>query len=90
LQGDIQAVAKFAGELWVGASRLGLWQRVGKTDDYVCVKPNIPAVSFDTRGTELLIGAQTTIASTTDGKKFTGAGAGMVADNRGTRALGDF
>jgi len=90
LQGDVQAVAKFAGELWVGASRLGLWQRIGKTNEYVCVKPNVPAVSFDTRGPEFLIGAETLIASTVDGKKFVGSGAGVIANSRGTRALGDF
>jgi len=45
---------------------------------------------FDTRGTELVIGAETFVGGTIDGKAFVAEGDGVVADYRGTRAPGDF
>jgi len=89
LQGDVQAVAVFADTLWVGASRLGLWTRKGKTNEYECPKPNIPAVSFDTRG-EFIIGSQTSLIWTTDGKSFPGTGRNFVAQVRGDKPFGAF
>lgn len=89
LQGDVQAVAKYADQLWVGASRLGLWQRKGESAEYVCLKPNIAAVSFDARK-DLLIGAETMMAWTADGQKFKGEGGGYVATTREGFPLGSF
>jgi|GEM_PF-6193940 len=90
LQGDVQAVAKFAGELWVGAGRLGLWKRKEKTNEYECLKPNIAAVSLDTRGKEMVIGGHTFIAWTLDGKAFKTTGIDVVANQRGESDFGDF
>lgn len=63
-------VAKFAGELFVGGGPLGLFRRVGKTDQLELIKPNIQATGFEVRGGALIITAPTKIVGTADGLKF--------------------
>jgi hypothetical protein len=90
MQGDVQAVARWGGHLWVGASRLGLLRRIGTTDQYERFKPKATAVALDTRGAGLLIGCDYFVGEMTDGKSITLSGVDYVANARGTREFGDF
>ncbi len=65
--GPLFGVAKFAGEVWVGAKALGLFKRVRNTLE--SVNPDIHAVMMEVRK-GLLITCQDQIAATTDGKNF--------------------
>lgn len=87
--GDVQAVAKWHGELWIGASRLGLWQRKGTTDQFECLKPNIDATHFDARQ-ELVITCEEVIAGTADGAGFRGSAKNALHLTRQPYALGQF
>jgi hypothetical protein len=74
--GPLYGVAKFRGDVWVGAAVHGLMKR--QKNDLVTVKPNIPASVLDAR-VNLLISSQTMIAETKDGKNFTGSPVANVA-----------
>jgi hypothetical protein len=89
LQGDVQAVAKWNGDLWVAASRLGLWRRIDKGNQYDCVKDNLVPVSLDVRG-ELLAGCEDGIGSSLDGKSFAFSAESSVLDARDGKDLCDF
>jgi hypothetical protein len=65
--GPLFGVAKFAGEVWVGAKNLGLFKRVRNTLE--SVNPDIHAVMMEARNV-LLITCQDQIAATADGKTF--------------------
>lgn len=90
LAGDVQAIAKHADKIWVAASRLGLWQREGHSRVFSCLKPNITANNFDTRGTGLVMGASAEIAWTQDGQDFEAAAMGFIEEQRGDLPLGSF
>jgi hypothetical protein len=71
--GPLQDVAKFADRVWVASGATGLLRLKGKTNELEVAKANIKAMSFDARVT-LLIAASDAIVSTSDGKRFVGAG----------------
>ena len=87
LPGPLACVAKFGGDLWVGAGQLGLFKRQGTTGRFDCVKPNLHAVDFDARE-RLLISCDDMIAST-DGQAFKATGKDWLAKMRSSKDLGD-
>lgn len=71
-------VAKFRGEVWVGASDAGLMKRDGNT--LVAVKPNILADRLEVHDT-LLISSPGMIVGTPDGNNFLAIKAASVIEN---------
>src|SRR6266849_1218818 len=67
--GPMFGVAKYKGDVWVGAAQHGLMKVVKKK--LKAVKPNIKAEMLDARR-HLLISSPSVIAETVDGKEFTG------------------
>lgn len=78
---DVQCVAKWQGELWVGAGRLGLFRRIGTSRDFESVKPNIDCVAMDARD-ELVMCCDSMIAGTANGTDFAGYGVNLVLEER--------
>jgi hypothetical protein len=62
-------VRKFAGELWVGGGKLGLFRRKGKTNELENFKPKITATAMESRSS-LIITCENKIAGTSDGQSF--------------------
>jgi hypothetical protein len=89
LEGDVQAVAKWQGTLWVAAGRLGLWRRVGKSSQFEVVDPGLFAIALDTRD-ELIVGCEDSIAVSTDGRTFQSKGEGAVDKILAAKPLGWF
>jgi hypothetical protein len=85
--GDVRAVAKWGGELWIGAGRLGLWRRLGSSDQFECVKPNVDATHFDARW-DMVITCKERISGTADGASFFSIGSGAVQNIRAACPLG--
>ena len=79
--GPLRCVAKWEGELWVGAGVSGLWRRKGKTHELEQVADHVLARWFDARG-ELLIASQWSWFATKDGKAFQEAGQFALAGER--------
>jgi hypothetical protein len=75
-------VAKWKGEVWVGASEKGLMKLAGSR--LVPAKPNVKAINLDARG-DLLITTHDFVAGTSDGKDYKAVNieilAPMVAKN---------
>ncbi|MBX3275686.1 MAG: hypothetical protein KF729_35830 [Sandaracinaceae bacterium] len=65
-------VIKFADELFVGGHTLGLYRRIGSTDQLDHIKPDIHASSFEARAGSLIITVPDEIIGTTDGEAFFG------------------
>jgi hypothetical protein len=86
LPGPLQCVAKFKGELWVGAGRFGLARRKGTTSEMELIKPNIHAVSFDV-GQNMVIATKDVIFGTADGVSFKGTAKGWLLDNLSGKPL---
>lgn len=82
----LSAVARWKGELWIGAGTFGLLRRVGTTNQLEVVKPNIHAIGFDARH-NLVISCPDLIASTADGVNFRGTGKGMLLKAREGKSL---
>ena len=80
LPGPLQCVAKFKGELWIGAGRFGLARRKGTTSEMELVKPNVQAVSFDVRET-MVIATKEVVFGTADGVTFKGTAKGWLLDS---------
>ena len=76
-------VAKWNGELYVGGGPLGLFRRIGNTNQLDHIKPNVKAVGFDARE-HLVITAENAIIGTHDGQTFRGAGINSLAKATGT------
>ncbi len=89
LPGPLAGVAKFKGDLWVGAGQFGLLKRVGTTGQFDCVKPNIHTTDFDVRET-LLMAANEVLAGSPDGKDFKLGGRGWLLGMRASHPLCDF
>jgi hypothetical protein len=77
--GSLYGVAKFAGEVWIGAEEHGLWKR--SRNKLVCVDPDLHAQAMDCRKV-LLITSTEMLAETSDGKKFTKKAQGLLAKIR--------
>ena len=77
-------VAKFAGELFVGGRSLGLYKRIGKTDQLDHIKPNIHASSFEVRAGQLIITTPSKIVGTADGQSFFSVAADTVLNGTNT------
>jgi hypothetical protein len=75
-------VAKFKGEVWVAGGDDGLLRLKSTTNELECIKPNIHAKSFDTRG-NLLITTKDFVAQTADGVKFQSRGREVFQQVRG-------
>jgi hypothetical protein len=73
--GPLFGVAKFAGEVWVGAEKHGLWKRAGNKLE--CVDADLQAQVMDARGV-LLITATDQLAETSDGVVFTKKAQGLL------------
>jgi len=71
----LYCVAEWADNIWIGAGAEGLFKLGDKKLDMI--KPNVHAKHLDTRGS-LLISTPEVIASTDDGKVFTGFPTGIV------------
>ncbi|MGE0784922.1 MAG: hypothetical protein AB7S26_04475 [Sandaracinaceae bacterium] len=71
-------VAKCFDEVWVGGAAMGLFRRVGRTDQLELVRDDIGATSFDVHGDSLLITADTFIASTQDGQSYRDAAVDLL------------
>ncbi|MCC7535732.1 MAG: hypothetical protein IT379_05945 [Deltaproteobacteria bacterium] len=82
----LTAVAKWRGELWLGADAGGLCRRVGTTSRIEVVKPNVPARGFDARS-DLVIVTRDEIVGTADGETFVGFGLESLAELRAGHAL---
>lgn len=78
---DVQCVAKWNDQLWVGAGRLGLLRRKGKSRKFESVKPNIDCVAMDARD-ELVMCCEGMIAGTPNGTDFAGYGVDVVLTER--------
>lgn len=78
-------VTKFADQLFVGGASLGLFRRVGTTNELELIKPDIHATYFEARGGSLIITHPDEIIGTSDGENFFGAAFETVLN--GTRAL---
>ncbi len=89
VEGDLQGVAKWGDQLWIAASRLGLWRRTGVSAQFECVDPKLTAVALDVRG-DLVVGCDDSIGSSTDGISFKVRGVGTVERNIGSQPLGWF
>jgi hypothetical protein len=76
-------VAKWHDQLWVGGGPLGLFRRIGKTDQLECVRQKIFATSFDARE-DLVITAETMIAGTSEGTNFRASGINSLMQMTGT------
>ena len=87
LPGDVACVAKWRGQLWVGASRLGLFRRVGSGSEFESVKPKIDCVSMDARE-ELVLCCSNRVAGTANGTDFMSCGVNIVLNVRAPYALG--
>jgi hypothetical protein len=80
--GYLYGVAKFGGEVWVGAREHGLLKRV--RNNLECVKPELRALMMDTRRV-LLVTCDDQIASTADGKTFVTKAKGSFERIRGPK-----
>jgi len=87
LQGDVQEVAVWKGELWIAASRLGLWKRNGKSRKLVQVKEKVLAVSLDVRQ-DLVVAHFDGLCSSDDGRRFFSFGDGYISEMMAGRPLG--
>jgi hypothetical protein len=87
LPGDVACVAKWQGQLWVGASRLGLFRRVDASATFESVKPNIDCVSMDARE-ELVLCCSNRVSGTANGTDFMSCGVNSVLQVRAPYALG--
>lgn len=85
--GEVACVAKWQGQLWVGASRLGLFRRIGTTRDFESVKPNIDCVSMDARD-ELVLCCNNRVSGTANGADYRSCGVDSVLQVRAPFALG--
>ncbi len=83
------AVAKWKKDLWVAGGQFGLFKRVGTQNKLKCIKPNMRAVDFDTRG-NLLVACEDFIGQTVDGKEFDGAGDDFLLEERAGKKLGEW
>lgn len=72
-------VAKWQGELWVGGGPLGLFRRVGNTDQLELYKPKVLATSFDARES-LIATTDNAIVGTSDGQNFRGSAINALCD----------
>lgn len=70
-------VAKWHDDLWVGGGPLGLFRRVGNTDQLELYKPKVKATSFDARES-LVVTTDGAIVGSVDGQSFKGAGIGTL------------
>lgn len=73
------SVAKFAGEVWIGANEAGLMKRApggGAVEEF---KPNVGAVHMEVRET-LIIACENRVSGTSDGKSFSSSGTYQFAD----------
>jgi len=89
LPGPLAAVAKYKGELWIGAWRLGLFRRSGNTSRFDVVKPNLHAVSFDARWS-LVVACEDRVSGTEDGQSFFSSAKEFVLTQRANHPLCDF
>ncbi len=87
VQGDVQEVAVWKGELWVAASRLGLWKRTGKSQRFALVKDTLAPVALDVRQ-DLVVAHFEGLASSEDGKDFFSFGDGYIEELMAGRPLG--
>ena len=77
--GPLHGVAKFKGELWIGAGELGLLRRHGNTRRLVKAKANIHAHEFEARE-QLVMSCPGKICGTEDGKDFSSVCEGFLAE----------
>jgi hypothetical protein len=70
-------VAKWQGELYVGAGPLGLFRRQGASNVLDHIKPNICATSLDAR-VELVITCDNRVSGTDDGQNFRSSGTDLL------------
>jgi hypothetical protein len=82
----IDAVAKWNGDLWVGAESAGLFRRIGKSRKYELVVKGVRPKAFDVRK-DFVICSPNAIATTQDGKNFVGSAVDAVLDLRGNKRL---
>ncbi|MCC7541557.1 MAG: hypothetical protein IT379_35390 [Deltaproteobacteria bacterium] len=85
--GDVQAVAKWNGDLWIACSRLGLWKRIGKTDQFDRYKPRVDAVSIDVRD-GIVVACKHLVASSADGVGFMATAMEHLLNDRANKLLG--
>ena len=76
-------VAKFADELFVGGGSLGLFRRVGKTEQLEHIKPNIHATHFEVRDNALTITVPSKVIGTFDGQGFRSTAVDAVLNGTG-------
>jgi hypothetical protein len=76
-------VAKWNGEVWVGGGPLGLFRRVGKTNQLELVKDKVHPSSFDARK-DLVITCANRIVGTSDGVNFRASGKDILMQLTGT------
>ena len=77
-------VIKFADELFVGGGSLGLFRRVGLTDELELYKPKVMATSFEARAGSLVITTPFAICGTNDGQDFQGSAINSVLNQTNT------
>lgn len=88
IQGDVQSVASYRGELWVAASRLGLWKRAAD-GSFFCHKPKLDAVSLDTRDGIVVAACKAKVSSSDDGLAFASTGHDYLLTHREGKRLGE-
>ncbi len=85
--GDVQAVARWQGELWVACSRLGLWKRIGSSDQFDRYKPKLDAVSLDVRD-GIVVACKHKVSSSADGAAFRSTAVEHLLKDRAGKPLG--
>lgn len=76
-------VIKFADELFVGGLSLGMYRRVGRTNQLEHIKPDIHASSFEARAGSLIITVPDEIIGTSDGEAFFGTAFEAILESTG-------
>lgn len=89
LPGDLRALARWRGALWIAAGRLGLWRLDDGESVPVCVRDDCDPRSLDGRD-RLVFATSNLVASSGDGEYFKASGQNFVLNARGSAELGDF
>lgn len=79
-------VAKWHDDLYVGGGPLGLFRRVGTTDQLELYKPKVKATSFDARES-LIATTDHAITGTVDGQSFRGSAINALHDLTNTQDI---
>jgi len=85
---EVQAIAKWRGDLWVAASRLGLWRGPAGTAVLTCYKPKLDAVSLDVRD-GIVVACQYKVSSSDDGAAFRSTAIEHLLNDRADKRLGE-